>query len=501
MRFSHATLYARILASDPAYDGQFFTGVLTTGIYCLPSCTARKPKVENVRFFSTCEAARAAGLRACKKCHPDDYARGADPVLETIEQVVAEVRAAPENFADTAALIRRTGYGATRAGELFRHHFHASPSDLLAQARLEALQARLRASPEGSVTEHAQAVGYESASVLHEHFRARLGLTPADWRALADPAARRFRVQLPKNYPLAHLRRQLGRDPDSRSERCDGPVFSAAIWLDGVPARLRLHLGNRAVNAEFFPVESPPNRALAPHAYRAAANFLGLGQDTAGFARLARKLGLARLVAGREGWSGTRTPDLWDALAWAIVGQQINLAFAFRLRRALAEIAGTPVGDGLIASPPAKTVATLDPDGLRARQFSATKARTLIDTARLIAHGQLDLDALARGSATRAQRTLLAVRGLGPWTVNYVLMRGAGFADCIPYGDTGVTSGLQRLFELELRPDVFATRRLMLPFAPWRSLATAQLWQFNQPPPEPLANNEGVAKPDLCLSP
>ena len=80
MRLSHATLYGRLLASDPTYDGRFFTGVLTTGIYCLPSCRARKPKPENVRFFPTCEAARAAGLRACKKCHPEDYARGVDPV-------------------------------------------------------------------------------------------------------------------------------------------------------------------------------------------------------------------------------------------------------------------------------------------------------------------------------------------------------------------------------------------------------------------------------------
>ena len=65
MRMSHPQMYARLLAGDAAYNGRFFTGVLTTGIYCLPSCKARKPKSENVRFFPTCEAARADGLRAC----------------------------------------------------------------------------------------------------------------------------------------------------------------------------------------------------------------------------------------------------------------------------------------------------------------------------------------------------------------------------------------------------------------------------------------------------
>jgi AraC family transcriptional regulator of adaptative response / DNA-3-methyladenine glycosylase II len=86
-------------------------------------------------------------------------------------------------------------------------------------------------------------------------------------------------------------------------------------------------------------------------------------------------------------------------------------------------------------------------------------------------------------SATRVERTLLAVRGLGPWSVNYLMMRSLGFSDCVPLGDTGVTSGLLRLLKLDERPDVDATRRLMAIFSPYRSLATAHLWQFNQPIP------------------
>jgi AraC family transcriptional regulator of adaptative response / DNA-3-methyladenine glycosylase II len=81
------------------------------------------------------------------------------------------------------------------------------------------------------------------------------------------------------------------------------------------------------------------------------------------------------------------------------------------------------------------------------------------------------------------ERTLLAIRGLGPWSVNYLMMRALGFADCVPLGDTGVTSGLQSLLKLEERPDIDATRRLMAMFSPYRSLATAHLWQFNQPLP------------------
>src|SRR5476651_331750 len=136
MRMTNAQVYARVLAGDATCNGRFFTGVLTTGIYCLPACKARKPKPENVRFFPSCEAARAAGLRACKKCHPDDFARGADPVLETIESLVAEVRANPANFADARAIVRRSGFGSTRVFELFRQHYHTTPADLLLRARL-----------------------------------------------------------------------------------------------------------------------------------------------------------------------------------------------------------------------------------------------------------------------------------------------------------------------------------------------------------------------------
>ena len=510
MRFSHATLYGRLLASDPTYDGRFFTGVLTTGIYCLPSCRARKPKPGNVRFFPTCEAARAAGLRACKKCHPDDYARGADPVLETIETVVAELRTDPARFADAAALVRRTGYGATRAHELFRQHFQATPAELIASARLAAAREKLLTT-DLSLADCAFAAGYEALSTFNDAFRTRTGLTPASTRALVQlPSPRvptltlnRRRVPpskaasqsliddvagagfvsigiaLPDDYPLERLLAQLGRDSQSVSERFAGSTYHAATRIAGRAFALTLDF-SQAATAHTVMLTLPADLAAPLRAETAArvARLLGLAQDAVGFARLAKKLGLSRLVAGRESLRLPQYLTPWDALLWAILGQQINLPFAFRLRRTLTELAGEPAGAGLFAPPSPAALASLPAEALAARQFSRQKIRTLLDTARLVADGALDLDALAAGSATRAERTLLAVRGLGPWTVNYVMMLGLGFADCTPYGDTGLTSGLQRLLALDHRPDADATRRLMLPFSPHRSLATAHLWQI-----------------------
>lgn len=473
MRMTDATMYARVLAGDSAYNGRFFTGVLTTGIYCLPSCKARKPRRENVRFFPTCESARESGLRACKKCHPDDFARGADPVLESIESLVAEIRVSPAAFADARAVVHRSGFGQTRAFELFRQHYHTTPADLLVRARINRAKQRLLATRSGLLA-IAGDVGFESLSVFHDQFRQRNGLTPAAYRDLSE--ARTFTITLPESYPLHYLRRALSRDIHSVNERLTGEAYVGAVQLSSGPAVLTLRLAPSVIHAEI-------SAGSAVEAHAVVIGLLGLDQDAAAFARLAKKLGLARLVAARAELRISQTTSVFDGVLWAIIGQQINFPFACLLKRRLFERTGTLLPNGLFAPPTPAAVAALDPSELLPLQFSRQKADYVIAIARLITQGQLDLESLRAMSATRAERTLLSIRGLGPWSVNYLMMRALGFADCVPYGDTSVTSNLQELFQLEERPDIDATRRLMAVFSPYRSLATNHLWQFNQPAP------------------
>jgi AraC family transcriptional regulator of adaptative response / DNA-3-methyladenine glycosylase II len=468
-------MYARLLESDATCNGRFFTGVLTTGIYCLPACKARKPKATHVKFFPSCEAARAAGLRPCKKCHPDDFARGADPILEDIETLVGEIRANPAAFTDTRAIVRRSGFGTTRLFELMRQHYHTTPSDILLRARLAIARQELLTTDRGLI-DIASTAGFESLSVFHEQFRRAHGLTPGAYREL--PGQRFFTFSLPPGYPLAYLRRALGRDPHRISERLTDDRYHAAVRIRGEPLLLKLKLGAESIHVEFD----------TPHAtdvHRLVTGLIGLDQNANSFARLARKLGLGRLVAGREELRIAQTPSVYDGLLWSIIGQQINLPFACLLRRRLIERTGTRLTEDseLVAPPTPAMVAALEPRDLLPLQFSRQKADYVIATSRLIVAGGLDLDTLSSMSATRAERTLLAIRGLGPWSVNYLMMRSLAFADCVPLGDTGVTSGLQSLLNLEERPDNSATRRLMAMFSPHRSLATAHLWQFNQPVP------------------
>jgi AraC family transcriptional regulator of adaptative response / DNA-3-methyladenine glycosylase II len=466
-------MYELLLASDPAYNGRFFAGILTTGIYCLPSCKARKPKPGNVRFFPSVEAARAAGLRPCRKCHPDDFASGADPVLESIESLVSEIRARPAAFPDTRAIVRRSGFGATRLFELFRQHYHTTPADLLLRVRLRTAKQRLVTS-EDSLSSVAYDAGFDALSSFHENFRRLNGLTPSAYRALRS--TRSFELALPGGYPLPYLRRALGRDPQSLTERLKDDVYTTAVNFPGGPALLTLRLSPRSVQVETSSADSI-------EAHQVAVALLGLEQDAAAFGRLARRLGLARLVSGREDLRICQITSVFEGLTWSLIGQQINFPFACLLKRRLVERAGTPMSDGLYTPPDPQAVGALSQQDLLKLQFSRNKADYLLRLARLIVDGKLDLNAFRNGSATRVQRTLLSLHGFGPWSVNYVMMRSFGFLDCVPLGDTGVSSGLQSLLQLEERPGLEAVRRLMSVFSPFRSLATAHLWQFNKSTP------------------
>src|SRR5262249_45302540 len=154
--------------------------------------------------------------------------------------------------------------------------------------------------------------------------------------------------------------------------------------------------------------------------------------------------------------------------------QQINIAFASSLRRELLDLAGTPVR-GMIAHPSAARVADLSTAALAKRRYSRSKAEYLIGAAAAVATGRLS-GPPADSSALRAERDLTRIRGVGIWTARYMLMRGAGFADCAPVGDVALAAALQKFTAAGERPAPKDVERLMLPFAPYRSLATFHLW-------------------------
>ncbi|WP_269531554.1 DNA-3-methyladenine glycosylase 2 family protein [Chitinimonas sp. BJYL2] len=462
-----ARRYQLILDRDARYDGRFITGVLTTGIYCLPSCTARKPKRENVRFFETETEALAAGLRACKRCRPDLHYRGVDIDAACFESLQQRIHAEPAAFRSLADLAREAGVARSKLVALCREHGHCTPAELLRRAQLRqaahALQAR-----HDAVADIGYAAGFASEAVFHRQFLAHYAMTPAAYRSLGHSTS--FTLRLPDGYEPGITLAYLGRDADGPAERRDGARVTKALLLKGQPVRLQFDLQPDA--AQITVLDLPrPDAASLRQAQHIALRCLGLTQPMPTL-----RGAWATLAAARPGLRLPLSATVWEALLWAIVGQQVNLSFAATLRRRVIELAGQPAGDGMIAHPDIAAVAALDPAELCARQFSRSKAAYLIGTAQYLRDADWDIETLEHGSAPQALQRLQALHGIGPWTAQYTLLRGVGFADCVPVGDAGLTAALQRQHQLPERPDAKQTQALMARYAPYRSLATAHLW-------------------------
>lgn len=462
----------RVRARDRSFDRAFLFGVKTTGVYCRPSCSARAANEENIRFFKTTGEARAAGLRPCLRCRPDDFLAGQDPELALVEGVLARLVADPAGFPSVDALTAASGFGTTRFHALVRAHLHTTPAALLHRERLSRAAERLLGS-RAKIGDIGLEVGYESLSAFHENFVRTFHLAPSDYRKIASEPS--FTLTLPIDFRRAETLAFLGRVAGSPSERVVGDAVVKAIEINEQPARLeiRLEQGFARCRVESTTLLSP---AGARTAHATALRLLGLVHDPGPFERRVSERGFGRLVTGRRGLRIPQSATVFDGLVWSILGQQVNLAFAFSMWSRLVELAGRPAGDGLIASPGPAAVARIDERDLLARQFSRRKAEYLLGVARAAAAGELLLETMPAGTATRAERTLLAQRGIGPWSAQYVLLRACGFADAVPVGDSGLTTALSRFFILEARPDPRLTETLMAPFAPYRSFATTHLW-------------------------
>lgn len=467
MAISREKMVAGMIASDRAYDGRYYVAVDTTRIFCLPSCPARKPKPENVRFFKGPDQALKAGYRPCKRCRPVDFAAGVDHEAELLASAVCELRKHPERFAGIEDLARRVPCGLSKLNELVRRLYHATPGALLTRSRVERA-CRLLEGGSGAV-EAGIDVGFESASAFYDAFRRYTGLAPAEYREL--PEGNEFTLQLPEGYCVGPLLAYLARDAQRTSERVEGSKAQIALRLGDDAATVSMTFDRNLIRCEL------PSARSGYEAHQRIARMLGLAQEARGLEGL-RSAAASRLMRGESGLRIPQYAHSMDGCIWAICGQQVTFSFAAVLRGRLLDMAGRRTSEGLIAPPTPEELAAVDPSRLVPLQFSTRKAEYLVGLARAALSGDLLLSKLSRMQAPDVENRLQAMRGLGPWATNYLMMRAFGFMDCVPIGDTGLTSGLQRLYRLAERPGPAETARLMRAFAPYRSLATYHLWRF-----------------------
>ncbi|MCP4568575.1 MAG: DNA-3-methyladenine glycosylase 2 [FCB group bacterium] len=174
------------------------------------------------------------------------------------------------------------------------------------------------------------------------------------------------------------------------------------------------------------------------------------------------------------------TPTIFESAAWAIIGQQINLQFAYKIKSNLIKHINRSFvheGEKYYLFPQATDIVQLDFQTLKDLKFSRQKATYLLGLARLICDGQLDLQSLFLMEYQAAIDTLMEIKGIGVWTANYILMRGLGHHDAWPIGDSGINQAVRNLYGLNRKPDTEFLIELGEKWRPYRSLAALYLWK------------------------
>jgi DNA-3-methyladenine glycosylase II len=281
-------------------------------------------------------------------------------------------------------------------------------------------------------------------------------------------------IPLPPGYRVADIIAFHGRDTTGLAERVAPARLQKGVMIGAVPVMFDVAFENGVADCHVH-----ADAALDQHGTRAVdnalLNILGLRIDPAPFLQAVQNDALLGPVARREpGLRIVQSATIFEALTWAIIGQQINLTFAIALRRTFIEQAGHAHSIGLWCYPEARDVARLEVNTLTERKFSRSKADTLIRLARLVDDGDLVLERDGDLDATCA--ALLAVKGIGPWTVNYALLRGYGYADCSLHGDVAIRAAFQRLLGEDTKPDMARTEALLACYSPHRTMAAAHLW-------------------------
>jgi DNA-3-methyladenine glycosylase II len=286
-------------------------------------------------------------------------------------------------------------------------------------------------------------------------------------------------IPLPPGYRSADVMTFHSRDAQGVAEQVAPPRLRKAVLLGGVPVLLDVTVGDAAARCR-VDADGPLSAATLEQAHEALLNILGLRIDPAPFAAFVQDDALLGPLARRQpGLRIVQSATVFEALTWAIIGQQINLSFAIALRRTFILQAGRQHSSGLWCYPEAADLARLAPEDLTSRKFSRSKAETLLRLARLVASGEL---MLARSDdAAEVSAALLAVKGIGPWTVNYALLRGYGYPDCSLHGDVAIRAALQQLLGEDAKPDMARTAAWLERYKPHRTMAAAYLWASLSP--------------------
>ena len=481
MDATFAEKYRAMSSRDSRFDGQFITGVHSTGIYCRPSCPAMTPLARNVSFYRTAAAAHEAGLRACKRCLPD--AVPGSPDWNTHDDLASR---AMRLIADGAVeregvegLARRLGYTSRHLTRVLVAELGAGPL-ALARAHRAQTARTLLVSTELAIADVAFAAGFSSIRQFNDTISAVYEATPTALRAArrAVPvhptrpeaaAGVAVSLRLPARPPFdgAGLLRFFADHAIPGLELATPNSFERRVRLPNGTAVVRLSLdGAASVRCE----AQIDNLADVSTLVSRVRKFLDLDADSVSIdAALSSDATLAPLVAGLPGLRLPGSLDAEETLFRTLVGQQISVPAARTvLGRITRELGEGAVGDGLALFPTAERIA----GSIGVIRGPAARVRSITGVAEAVADGRLDLDVATPVDEFTARLT--ALPGIGPWTAGYLAMRILGNPDVLLDSDLVVlqSAALRGLPATSRSIAVHGER-----WAPWRSYATMHLWR------------------------
>ena len=470
--------YRAVSSRDARFDGWFVVGVLSTGIYCRPSCPARTPLRRNVRFFAGAAAAQRAGLRACRRCRPDAVPGSPDADVRA-DVVGRALRLIADGVVDregVSGLAQRLGYSERHLQRLLVAEVGAGA---LALARAQRAQtARLLV--ETTALPFAQvafAAGFASVRQFNDTVREVFGVTPTQLRrdarrrrdTPAAPGVVALRLPYRQPFAAAPLWRFLADRAVPGVEDGDAASYRRSLSLphgDGVVtlAPARDHVACHLRLADL--------RDLAPAVQR-CRRLLDLDADVAAVEEvLGADPHLGPLVRARPGLRVPGTVDAAELALRAVLGQQVSVAAARTVAGRLVARYGKPLDapDGSLTHrfcDPA-ALAAADPETL---PLPRARASALVRLAAALASAEVVLDPGA--DRDEAMAALRALPGIGEWTASYIALRGLGDPDVLPAADLALRRAAARL---GLPDDTAGLRRAARAWRPWRAYAAEHLW-------------------------
>ncbi|MGH3445379.1 MAG: AlkA N-terminal domain-containing protein [Nocardioidaceae bacterium] len=474
--------YRAVKSRDARFDGVFYTGVTSTGIYCRPSCPAITPQQRNVTFHRTAAAAQAAGFRACKRCVPDATPGSPewDIAADTAGRAMRLIADGVVERDGVEGLAGRLGYSSRQLNRILTAELGAGPL-ALARSRRAQTARTLVETGDMSFADVAFAAGFASIRQFNDTIREVYAATPSQLRGRLRPAGTRvgvldLRLAVRPPFAAADLFGFLRMRAVPGVEQADERSYARTLRLPHGHGRVRLtaSASTRGRGASFVGcrLELADLRDLGAAVERCRrvldADCDPIAVDDA----LGSDVRLARLVRARPGLRVPGHVDGHEIAVRAVIGQQISVAGARSVAGRLTEEYGerlppSTTYPGLThLFPTTAVLAGTDPERLA---MPRARGRALNALCAALASAEIALDRGADRADVR--RALLALPGVGPWTADYIALRALGDPDVFLATDLGARHAMAAV---GLDPaDAPATAEA---WRPWRSYALMHLW-------------------------